>query len=233
MTGPSNQSKHKISRREFLRLTAAAAAGVVAIGPDVIASPAGDVASTHNAVESSSEQSVPSVGVQTYNEAPMLAALVQRGLLPPVDQRLPTNPCVIPALHQTGKYDSVMNRAFKGVSDRWGPTKMIDHAFVWYDKDLNLVPRLCESWESNTDASEWTFHLRQGTRWSDGVEFTSDDIVWWYQYVLTDKDIFSTPPSQWTAGGEVMTVQAPDKYTVKMSFIQPNVLFIYQVTRGR
>ena len=33
-----------------------------------------------------------------FKEAPMLAKLVQRGMLPPVDQRLPANPCVLPAL---------------------------------------------------------------------------------------------------------------------------------------
>jgi len=233
MVSQSNQDKRKISRREFLRLTAATAAGVIAVGPDAVASLAvGDAAATRSTVESVVGPPASPAGTQTYHEAPMLAALVQQGRLPPVDQRLPTNPCVIPVLHQTGKYDNLMNRAFKDVSDRWGPTKMIDHTFVWYDKDLNLTPRLCESWEANADASEWTFHLRQGTRWSDGVEFTTDDVVWWYQNVLTDNRIFSTPPSWWTAGGQVMTVQAPDKYTVKMRFSQPNALFIYQVARG-
>jgi len=203
------------------------------MGHDAISSPAAaGTAAAHSSTESSSGQSGLSARAQSYNEAPMLAKLVQQGRLPPVDQRLPTNPCVIPALDQTGEYDNLMNRAFKDVSDRWGPTKMIDRMFVWYDKDLNLVPRLCESWEANDDASEWTFHLRQGTRWSDGVEFTSDDIMWWYQNELTDNRIFSSPFSKWTAGGEVMTVQAPDRYTVKMRFDQPNVLFVYQLTRG-
>lgn len=102
---------------------------------------------------------------------------------------------------------------------------------MWFDKNLNLAPHLCAAWETNADASEWTFHLRQGARWSDGVEFTSDDIMWWYQHEITDSRIFSSVPSQWTTGGAAMTVEAPDKYTVKMRFSQPNVLFVYQLAR--
>ena len=32
---------------------------------------------------------------QMYNEAPMLAAMVKAGQLPPVDERLPSNPKVV------------------------------------------------------------------------------------------------------------------------------------------
>ena len=62
-----------------------------------------------------------------------------------------------------GKYGGTIRRGFKGVSDRWGPTKHIDRCLVWFDKDLVMQPRLAESWEFNADASEWTFHLREGT----------------------------------------------------------------------
>jgi len=229
MMNPGNQNKRKLSRREFLHLTAVAAAGIVATKANVITgATVGDDQSMDKDVN---RQPVVSTPAQTYHEAPMLAKLVQQGKLPPVDQRLPTNPCVIPVLHQTGKYDNVMNRAFSGVSDRWGPTKMIDHALVWYDSNLNLTPRLCESWEVNADASEWTFHLRAGTRWSDGVELTSADFVWWYENVLTDTRIYATPSYTWTAGGEVMTLEAPDAHTIKMGFKQSNVLFIWNLAR--
>lgn len=231
MMNPSRQNKRKISRREFLRWTAAAAAGIVVMGTDIVAEVATGAEANSDMAEGLTGPLAASSNIQTYNEAPMLAQLVRQGRLPPVDRRLPTTPCVIQVLHQIGKYDSVMNRAFKGISDRWGPIKMIDHSMVWYDKNLNLIPRLCQSWETNADASEWTFHLRPGTHWSDGAEFTSADFVWWYENVLTDTRIYSTPFHPWTAGGEVMTLQAPDAHTVKMSFSQPNVLFVYYLAR--
>ena len=231
MTNHSNRDKRTLSRREFLRLTAVATAGSLAMGTDIITGLTGNPAAG-GLTENHPERPASLASPQAYKEAPMLAALVQQGRLPPVEERLPTTPCVIPVLHQTGKYDSVMNRAFKGLSDRWGPTKMINHQFVWYDKDLNLIPHLCESWNVNADASEWTFYLRAGTHWSDGVAFTADDIVWWYHNVLTDPRIFSVPPSQWMAGDQVMTIEQKGQYTIKMKFNQPNVLFMYKLARG-
>ena len=52
-----------------------------------------------------------------YKEAPMLAELVKAGKLPPVDERLPKNPLVVPVLEAIGKYGGTMRRGFKGVSD--------------------------------------------------------------------------------------------------------------------
>jgi len=46
----------------------------------------------------------------------------------------------------------------------------------------NYVPALAESWETNEDATEWTFKLREGARWStstgeDYAEVTANDFV--------------------------------------------------------
>src|SRR5437879_3228011 len=43
-------------------------------------------------------------GATTYKEAPELAQLVKDGKLPPVEQRLPTNPRVVTPLEETGQY---------------------------------------------------------------------------------------------------------------------------------
>ena len=167
-------------------------------------------------------------------EAPMLADLVASGELPPVAERLPKNPAVTPVNDGIGNYGGTIRRGFRGVSDRWGPTKMNDHFYAWFDKDLNLIPHLAESWETNDDASEWTFHLREGTKWSDGVEFTTDDLVWWYENVMLNTDLFPSVYNKWTTGIEKdpMELEAVDKYTFKMKFVQGYPLLIYELTRG-
>jgi len=238
-----------ISRRKFLQLSTLAAAGAVAsacAGAAPTQAPVQEAATEAPAepTEAPAEEApaepteapmeeAPAAAASS-NEAPMLAELVAAGTLPPLAERLPKNPAVIPVNDGIGNYGGTIRRGFKGVSDRWGPTKMNDHFYAWFDIDLNLIPHLAESWETNDDASEWTFHLREGTRWSDGVEFTTDDLVWWYENVMLNTDLFPAVYTKWTAGPErtPMELEAVDKYTFKMKFVQAMPLFIYDLTRG-
>ena len=38
-------------------------------------------------------------------------------------------------------------------------------------------PALAESWESNPEATEWTFHLRQGVKFTNGADLDANDVV--------------------------------------------------------
>jgi peptide/nickel transport system substrate-binding protein len=233
--------RRKITRRQFLSLSAVAAAGAVvaSCGPTEAPSPT-EAPATAVPATAVPPTAVPPAAtaapVSKYKEAPMLADLVAQGQLPPVDERLPLNPRVTPVNDGIGNYGGTMHRAFKGVSDRWGPTKMIDHFFAWFDIDLNLQPHFCESWETNEDGSEWTFYFREGTKFSDGVEFTADDVVWWYENEATNKDLFPSPYIKWTvtvgADKIMMDLEKVNDYAVKMKFAVPKTLFIYDLTRG-
>ena len=53
----------------------------------------------------------------------------------------------------------------------------ITDSLVQYDPELNLQPRVAESWELSDDRASVTFHLRPGVRWHDGRPVTADDVV--------------------------------------------------------
>ncbi|MCZ6790043.1 MAG: ABC transporter substrate-binding protein, partial [Chloroflexi bacterium] len=43
--------------------------------------------------------------------------------------------------------------------------------------DGTLRPMLAESWETNDDASQWTFYLRKGVKFHHGKEFKAEDVI--------------------------------------------------------
>jgi len=53
----------------------------------------------------------------------------------------------------------------------------IQNSLVWQNDDLEFVPDLAESWESNDDGTEWTFHLREGVTFHNGAPFVAQDVV--------------------------------------------------------
>ncbi len=221
-----------VSRRQFMQLSAWATASAVMVACSSPA-PAGEAAAEAPAAAAPAPAAAAGTPGQ-YNEAPMLAELVQAGSLPPVDERLPTNPGVFPVAEQTGNYGGTFRRAFKGVSDRWGPTKCQDHGLAWYDQDLNMQPRLAESWELSDDASEWTFHLREGTKWSDGEPFTTAAVQYWYdnefKNELLTAALFGTTYSTGTTNTPA-ELEVIDDYTFKFKFADPNPLFIFRIAR--
>jgi peptide/nickel transport system substrate-binding protein len=52
------------------------------------------------------------------------------------------------------------------------------------DSDFEVSPELAKSWSSNTDATQWTFHLRDDVRWHDGTLFTAADVVYTYRRLI-------------------------------------------------
>lgn len=223
----------QVSRREFMRLSALAGAGafVAACGGAGPAAPAEAPAADAPAAAEPAA-AAPAAAPSTYNEAPMLADLVAAGSLPPVDERLPSNPLVMPVAEMIGSYGGTFRRGFKGVSDRWGPTKLQDRGLAWFDQDLNMQPRIAESWEVSEDGTAWTFHLREGMKWSDGTPFTTEAVQWWFDNDLTNETLTPAPGSAWTTGdGTLMQLDVADDYTFTFTFADPNPLFIYNTRR--
>jgi peptide/nickel transport system substrate-binding protein len=159
-----------------------------------------------------------------FQEAPSLKG---KGL-PPVEQRLPENPYVIPHNWvKPGKYGGKLNMntfstqgAAKADSDReffYGHSPL-----RWLNDGQTVGPGLVEEWESNDDASEWTFHFRKGLKWSDGKPFTTDNIIWWWEKFILDEKMGQTPPDEARSGkGTLAKFEAVDDTTLKMTFDAP------------
>lgn len=63
---------------------------------------------------------------------------------------------------------------------------MIIHLFdglLTIDQDEQLAPGCAETWDISEDGLTWTFHLREGLKWSDGTDLTANDFVYSWKRV--------------------------------------------------
>lgn len=164
----------------------------------------------------------------TYNEAPILAEMVAAGELPPVDERLPDNPLIVPVVDEIGQYGGVLRRGFLGPSDHNNYTRVVYDALVRYSPTgSEVIPHIAAGWESNADFTEWTVRLRPGAKWSDGAPFTADDIMFWYNDILLNEELTpSVPVWMQNPDGSVATVEKVSDYAVKWTFGKPNTAFL-------
>jgi peptide/nickel transport system substrate-binding protein len=166
-----------------------------------------------------------------YHEAPALAEQVKAGKLPPVEQRLPEQPLVVPVVEKTGEYGGVWRRAFLGPADANNYVRVAyDGLFRFSPDGAEIEPKLALGAKTSADYKVWTILLRKGARWSDGAPFTADDIVFWYKDVLLNKDLTPSVPS-WirNADGTAAKVEKVDDYTVQFTYDRPATLFLYEV----
>lgn len=55
---------------------------------------------------------------------------------------------------------------------------------VNFGPDLGPVPGFADDWDVSDDGLTWTFHIRDGMQWSDGMPATSADALYTYQLVI-------------------------------------------------
>ncbi|QPC84144.1 ABC transporter substrate-binding protein [Phototrophicus methaneseepsis] len=172
-----------------------------------------------------------------YNESPMLAAQVEAGELPAVEERLPSNPTVVTPLNEVGQYGGAMRVGFVGDNPGWGGMWYVagwENLVSWAPDFSGIVPNIAESWEISDDVREYTFHLREGMKWSDGEPFTADDIMFYIEDVLFNEELtIGGPTADWLPreGADEFTAEKIDDYTVKFTFANPYGTFLFTLAQ--
>jgi len=112
----------------------------------------------------------------------------------------------------------------------WGDSTGIDweiwsqvyDTFVQYDDDYNIEGRLFESWES-PDAKTWTFHVRKGVKWHDGVELTAQHFMDYFEAALDPASGASTETADLYKDAKIEKL---DDYTIKMVYPEPDAALL-------
>ena len=170
------------------------------------------------------------VWAQAGKEAPALAKLVSEGKLPPLAQRVGSNPLVVKA-DKVGVYGGGLRRGLRGSADHNGILRMVGNQGLvrWNLAFTSVLPNVAHKWDVNANSTEFTFHLRKGMKWSDGKPFTADDIVFSIEDCAKNSELYKSVPSTLVIAGKPCEVSKIDEVTVKFTFATPYALFLEQM----
>jgi len=181
-----------------------------------------------------------------YSEAPELAAAVARGELPPIEQRLPKKPAVmmskamrdgpgiygdvwrtVSACPTAGwNYQAAVSAGWFGIEECMQEA-LVNTGMSWRLKESEPGPNLATSWEWSVDGKTLTMHLIEGAKWSDGIEFTADDVLFTYYDCILDPQVPSWhDPGTWTVAGKVTELEKVDDYTIRWHFGAPFPVYL-------
>ncbi len=102
---------------------------------------------------------------------------------------------------------------------------------------VRIIPALAEKWESKSDSTVWTFHLRKA-KWSDGEELRSEHFVNAFRRLLTPENdspfadlLFPVKNAREFYEGKVkffseVGIKTPDSSTIIFEFGSPQPLFL-------
>ncbi|QDY69214.1 ABC transporter substrate-binding protein [Qingshengfaniella alkalisoli] len=158
-----------------------------------------------------------------YQQAPTLDGQVESGDLAPVAERLPSEPMQLEA-PEVGSYGGTWRSAVKGNNDEgWirrssGYDPLVKYTFEWD----GIEPNIAKEWEVSEDGLTYTFHLREGHKWSDGTPFTADDVLFAVNDVINNDEFIGNRPAALLGA----VASAPDPQTVVITLSTPNSLFL-------
>lgn len=171
----------------------------------------------------------------TFCEAPMLAARVAAGELPPIEERIPLEPLVgNPRIPWTTMEKGVYGGALRLIdydagtvghdagwanNEQWMETAGLSHDAA------TLTGGIFKAIDVSDDEQVFTFHMRKGMKFSNGADFTSEDIAFWWNDVMNHAQLTPVISQNFRAGhkpdGNPPTFAVVDDYTFTFAFDQP------------
>ena len=110
----------------------------------------------------------------------------------------------------------------------WNGREFFYDSLLMWDQDLNIIPGLAESWETDETGS-YIFHLRKDVKFHNGNEMTAADVKY-------SMDMAVAPPEPGVAIGILATIAGTDivdDYTVKINTAKVDPTLLGNLAWGR
>ena len=167
--------------------------------------------------------------VVEYKESPYFAG---KGL-PPVKDRLPKEPKITNEFpedqlkYENGTYGGTLRTVTAGVE--WdadvfcGSNEALLNTPGLLGKEI--TGNVLKGYELSADQKEYTFHMREGLKWSDGTPVTSEDVRFTVEDFLFNKELTPIFPGWMCSGGDAtgtpLKFTLVDNFTFKFTFDKP------------
>ncbi|MDB5585200.1 MAG: transporter substrate-binding protein [Devosia sp.] len=189
-----------------------------------------------------------------YHEPEWVTKFVTAGKLPPVAERLPKEPMVYKTANMPdgiGVYGDVMRHVIGGRPEGWnyiggqsqgwggidiGLSECLTRTGPLFEvkaDELEPLPNLAKSWEWSEDGHTLTMHLIEGAKWSDGVAFNADDVMFYWNDNVNDPNVTPLNGATPETFGVGTTLEKVDDYTIKWTFkeVKPTQ-YLYAMAYG-
>lgn len=183
-----------------------------------------------------------SIAEAEWTQSPMLDEAVEKGLLPPVEQRLPLNPA--------SPTDMTEEDLALEVGTYGGTLRMISAQVNWSDDVFigmteNLLtsrsvisgefePNIVESYSIDEENKVFTFNLRKGLKWSDGTEVTMADFEFGINDFVLNEELNPVVAAWMRDGGistgDPFTFTVIDDDTFSLSFKESYGAFLAHIS---
>jgi len=98
-------------------------------------------------------------------------------------------------------------------------------SLIAYNTTMDPIPWLAESWEISEDAKNFTFHIREGVKWHDGIPLNASDVKFTLEYYkAAPEDALS-----WSLLQKMEDCSVHDEYTVSAVFNESLSLGLNQI----
>lgn len=196
----------EMTRRDFFRI--ATLLGVSLAGADILAAcaPASPAAPAATAVSSSS-----AAASKSSVASSAVSAAIKRG----------------GSITLRARVDKVDDPARFSLVSQSHPWRHVFDYLTQYDAKGVTSPYLLDSWKASDDLKTWTLKLRQGIKFSDGKDFTADDVVFNLSRWLkkeTGSSLLGTMSYLTTTG-----IEKVDASTVVLHLDKPTISLAYDL----
>ncbi|HEX2987153.1 MAG TPA: ABC transporter substrate-binding protein, partial [Chloroflexota bacterium] len=207
---PKARPNAPVTRRSFIKLAAMAIGAPAALELLSACSPATPATSPTAPAAAGSGAPQPTAGSGAPQPTAAPAAKAASSFKPPIMVQ-PVDPETLdPHFGESGIGMNVLDNLME--------------TLVNYDRNMNLVPVLAESWQVMDDKVTWRFKLRQNVKFQNGEPFNAEAVKFTIDRTLNadlrSKGLNDPFPSR----SGVTKVNVIDPYTVELVLKEPNII---------